>query len=132
MHKTVLVLLATAALTVPAAAQSGREGPPPGAYAAPVAGVAVGTTVGLGLAEGWWGASALPATAAGAAAVGGVAGIGTMVLIHSATTPCQGAHFMFGGFYGGAENSGCVNGHYVGYGPRSRVVERAVVRRRHY
>ena len=46
------------------------------------AGVVGGTVAGLGVSEGWWGAAAtaaLPTTAAGAAAIGGVAGIGAVV-----------------------------------------------------
>lgn len=69
--------------------------------AAPVAGAVGGTVVGLGLSEGWWGAApavagtALPATAVGAAAVGGVAGIGGVALIDAAIQPCRGFHAMF-------------------------------------
>ncbi len=46
-------------------------------YAAPAIGAVGGTVVGLGLTEGWWGASpaiagaAVPTSVAGAAAVGG-------------------------------------------------------------
>src|SRR5262249_3219293 len=65
-------------------------------YVAPVAGAAVGTAVGVGLYNGWWGSSAavaaLPATAAGAAAAGGVAGVGTVALIDAAVQPCAGFH----------------------------------------
>lgn len=69
--------------------------------AAPAAGVVGGTVVGLGLSEGWWGSSAaiagtaLPTSAVGAAAVGGVAGIGGAALIDAAIQPCRGLHAMF-------------------------------------
>jgi hypothetical protein len=82
-------------------------------------GVAAGTVVGVGVSEGWWGASvagaALPATAAGAAAVGGVAGIGAIALIDAATQPCRGFAALFG-----LNHGACVDGHYVGYGPHVR------------
>jgi hypothetical protein len=60
-------------------------------YYAPAAAAVTGTVVGLGFSEGWWsaGGGAL-ATTAGAAAVGGLAGIGTLVFIHAVTAPCQG------------------------------------------
>ena len=49
-----------------------------------VAGAVVGTAVGVGLYNGWYGSgttiSAFPATAAGAAVAGGVAGVGTVAL----------------------------------------------------
>jgi hypothetical protein len=81
-----------------------------------------GTVVGLGVSEGWWGATvagtALPTSVAGAAAVGGVAGIGTVALIDAFTQPCYGFAALFD------VNSGaCVNGQYVGYQPR-RVIRR--------
>ena len=66
----------------------------PAAPAEATTGVVAGTVVGLGVAEGWWGATAagaaLPATAAGAAVVGGVAGIGAVALIDAAVQPCRG------------------------------------------
>jgi hypothetical protein len=49
-----------------------------------------GTVVGLGFAEGWWAGPASLSTAAGGAAVGGVAFMGTLALLHSVTTPCTG------------------------------------------
>ena len=96
---------------------------------APAAGVAVGTGIGLAVSEGAIGGSlgaALPATAAGAAAVGGVAGIGAAALVHASTTPCQGFHMFFGNLFTSSE--GCVNGQWAGHEPR--VVERTVVRTR--
>jgi len=87
-----------------------------GAYVAPVTGAAVGTVVGVGLYNGWFGTSAavtaLPATAAGATAVGGVAGIGTIALIDSVVQPCRGFQALLG-----MNRDQCVNGEYVGYGP---------------
>ena len=88
-------------------------------WGAPAAGVVAGTVVGLGLTEGWWGAAptlggaALPTTAAGAAVVGGVAGIGTLALIDAAAQPCRGFQALFG-----FNKEACVDGQFVGYGPR--------------
>jgi hypothetical protein len=88
---TLAAALATPALAAPRQPDS----------VAPAAGVVGGTVVGLGLTEGWWGASpaiagtALPATTAGAAAVGGVAGIGGVALVDAAIQPCAGFHAMF-------------------------------------
>lgn len=87
---------------------------------APVAGVVAGTVFGLGISEGWWGATigevALPATTAGAAALGGVAGMGTVALVDAALQPCRGFAAMFG-----FNHDACVNGRYVGYAPRPPV-----------
>ncbi len=80
--------------------------------AAPVGGVAAGTTVGVGVSEGWGTAAAtaaLPATAVGAAAVGGVAGMGTVAAIDAMLEPCRGFAAMFN-----LSQGECVNGHYVG------------------
>jgi hypothetical protein len=126
MRRTLLVAAAVAAIATPAVAQSVRYEQPN--YAAPAAGAAVGTGVGVAVSEGAIGGSlgaALPATAAGAAAVGGVAGIGAASVIHAATTPCQGFHMLFGNLFTSSE--GCVNGQWVGTEPR--VIERTVVRR---
>ena len=97
---------------------------PTQSYVEPVAGAAVGTAVGVGLYNGWWGSSAavaaLPATAAGAAVAGGVAGVGTIALIDAAVQPCAGFHALFGMNHGA-----CVNGQYVGYdAPRHRISRR--------
>ena len=62
-------------------------------------GAVVGAVVGLGVSQGWWGATvagaALPTSVAGAAVVGGVAGIGAVALIDAAVQPCRGFHAMF-------------------------------------
>lgn len=92
-----------------------------GAYpaAVPVAGVLVGTAVGVGLYHGWYGAApaigsaTLPTTAAGAATIGGIAGVGTVALIDAALQPCKGFHALFG-----ANKNECANGEYVGYQQR--------------
>jgi hypothetical protein len=85
-------------------------------YAPLATGAVVGTAVGAGLHNGWYGTTAantaLPVTAAGAAATGFVAGVGAVALIHAATTPCQGFHALFSGFLTSPE--GCVNGQWVG------------------
>ena len=118
-----LTIAAAAALATPALAapyySAAEENPnySTGYYAAPVAGVAVGTAVGVGLYNGWYGTSAavtaLPATAVGAAAVGGVAGIGTIALVDAVVEPCRGFHALFD-----LNRGQCVNGEWVGYGPR--------------
>ena len=113
-----LTIAAAAALAAPhhAAAQENRNYSA-GAYVAPVTGAAVGTVVGVGLYNGWFGTSAavtaLPATAVGATAVGGVAGIGTIALIDAVVQPCRGFQALLG-----MNRDQCVNGEYVGYGPR--------------
>ncbi len=83
--------------------------------AAPVAGVATGTTIGVGVSEGWGtaaAAAALPATAAGAAAIGGVAGIGAVAAVDAMLEPCRGFAAIFN-----LSDGECVNGHYVGHAP---------------
>lgn len=100
MRKTIYAIsiaALAAALATPALADPPRQRDD----IAPVAGVAAGTAIGLGLSEAWWGASpaiagaALPTTAAGAAAIGGVAGIGGIALVDAAIQPCAGFHAMF-------------------------------------
>lgn len=118
-----LTIAAAAALATPALAapyySMTDENPNyvTGYYVAPVAGAAAGTVVGVGLYNGWLGTSAavtaLPATVVGAAAVGGVAGVGTLVLIDAAVEPCRGFHALLDMSHGQ-----CVNGEWVGYGPR--------------
>jgi len=114
MRKT-LSLLAIAAATAFATsayaesydlAQTTPAGP------AMVTGAVAGTVVGLGVSEGWFGATAgaaLPATAAGAAAVGGVAGVGAVAAIDSVVEPCRGFQALFG-----LNRHECVNGVWVG------------------
>jgi hypothetical protein len=93
---TVSIAALGAALATPALADPPRQRD----AAAPVAGAVAGTAVGLGLSEAWWGASpaiagaALPTTAVGAAAIGGVAGIGGVALVDAAIQPCAGFHAM--------------------------------------
>lgn len=83
-----------------------------------VAGTAAGTAVALGAYHGWytsWGAAGamLPTTAAGAAAVGGVAAIGTVAFVDGLIQPCRGFHALFD-----LNHGRCVDGQYVGDGPR--------------
>lgn len=112
IFKVLAVAATAAALSTPALAQMVDDRYPQQAYVAPVAGVAVGTVVGVGLYEGWFGSTtvipALPATAAGAAAAGGVAGIGTVAAIDMVTQPCAGLNAFFG-----LNKAHCVNGQYV-------------------
>jgi hypothetical protein len=117
----VLAIAATAAVATPALAapyySAADENPNyAAAYAVPATGAVVGTVVGVGLYNAWWGsgalATALPATAAGAAAVGGVAGVGTIVLIDAVTERCRGFQALLT-----MNRDQCVNGEYVGYRP---------------
>jgi hypothetical protein len=92
MRKTVLALsvaASAAALSTSASAQPPNWGANPTGLAVGAAAV-TGTVVGLGFAEGWWAGPASLGTAAGGAAVGGVAFMGTLALLHSITTPCTG------------------------------------------
>jgi hypothetical protein len=114
MRKTILALTAVATLALPATAANAdhwRNHHHRGHWA-PLAGAAVGTYVGVGLWNGWFGTTAagtgLGATVAGAATGGFIAGAGTAAAIHAVTTPCAGFHALFGG-------SGCRNGQYVGH-----------------
>ena len=117
----VLAVAAAAAFATPALAEPETVNSNYGAaYAvAPVVGgAAVGTVVGVGTYNAWWGsgafAASLPTTAAGAAAVGGVAGIGTVALIDAAVEPCRGFHALLG-----INQHERVDGVYVGDHPRS-------------
>jgi hypothetical protein len=119
MRKALCVLsVAAAALAAPSLAQAAPYYHD-GNYAAGelAAGAVAGTVVGVGTYNGWWGsgafASALPTTVAGAATVGGVAGVGTVATIDALVQPCRGFHALFDLSHGQ-----CVNGEYVGYGPR--------------
>lgn len=116
-----LALAAAAAVATPALAQPDDRYVMPN-YAAPAAGVAVGTVAGVGLYNGWFGSSAaatsLGATAASSAVAGGVAGIGTVALIDAFTQPCAGFNAVFG-----LNKDHCVNGVYVADAPR-RVIRR--------
>lgn len=111
-----VVAIAAATLATPAMARMDNYGPSP-ATGEVVAGAAVGTAVGVGLYQGWYGSSVLAtsagATAGTAAAVGGVAGVGTVALIDAAIQPCSGFHALFG-----MNRDQCANGEYVGYAPR--------------
>ena len=116
MRKTILTLVSVSALALATPALANpkhhrhHQHHHHHGWAVP-AGVATGTVVGVGLYQGWFGSSALAtasSTAAGSAAIGGLAGIGTAALIHAAVTPCT-------GFYALAGGPGCVNGQYVGH-----------------
>jgi hypothetical protein len=117
MRKTLIALSAAAALTAtaasPALSNPRHHHHHHHGWVAPAVGAGVGTVVGVGLYHGWFGASttaaagSLATSTAGAATAGGLAGVGTIALIHAASTKCQGLHALFGG-------SGCVNGQYVG------------------
>lgn len=115
MRKALIALTAAAALTAtassPVLANQHHRHHQHNAWVAPAVGVGVGTAVGVGLYNGWYGSTAfssIATTTAGAAAVGFVAGVGTVALIHAVTTPCQGFQALF------MMKDGCVNGQYVG------------------
>lgn len=122
MHKALyaLPIAAAAAFATPALAQP-YDYDTYSAGAPVVAGAAVGTAVALGAYHGWytgWGAAGamLPTSAVGAAAVGGVAAMGTVALVDAVMQPCRGFHAMFD-----LNHGRCVNGQYVGDGPRQVV-----------
>jgi hypothetical protein len=116
MRKALYALpIAAAAFVTPALAQPYYDTPYP-AVAPVVAGAAVGTTLALGAYNSWFGGAvgaALPTSAVGAAAVGGVAAMGTAAFVDALLQPCRGFHAMFD-----LNHGACVNGEYVGYGPR--------------
>lgn len=123
MRKTLIALSAAGTIALAGAASAQDRYHDQGNAAKLGAGAVVGTGVGLGLYHGWFGsgalASSLPASAAGAAVAGGIAGIGTGVLIDAATQPCKGFRALFSPFAAGP--SGCVNGEFVGYRTAARV-----------
>ncbi|AXK82365.1 hypothetical protein DW352_18700 [Pseudolabrys taiwanensis] len=113
-----LPLAAAAAFATPALAQPYGHNDYASAdarAAAPwVLGTAAGTAVALGAYNGWytgWGAAgaALPTSAVGAAAVGGVAAMGTVAFIGGWMQPCSGFQALFD-----LNHGRCVNGQYVG------------------
>lgn len=112
MRKMIMTLVAVLAVafTVSSPANAGGKYHPNKPTI--VAGVVVGTLVGVGLYEGWFASNALTnstlaTTGAGAATAGFLAGVATVTTIHAVTTPCTGFHAIFGG-------AGCKNGRYVG------------------
>jgi hypothetical protein len=119
MILSVLAVATAAALATPAFADPAESNPNYGGetgVAPAVGGALAGTAVGVGLYNGWYSgaaAAALPATAAGAAVTGGVAGVGTFALLDSVIEPCRGFAAVFG-----ANSNECANGAYVGDQPR--------------
>jgi hypothetical protein len=117
MRKIIPILaVAAAVVTTPALAQPDRSYGYAAQPAEVGAGVVTGTVVGLGFSEGWWGptvaGTVFPSTAAGAATVGGVAGVGTIALLDAAIQPCRGFQALLG-----LNKQACVNGQFVGYAP---------------
>lgn len=107
--------IAAVALSSPSSAQEAQYTT---GVAGPATGAVVGTAVGVGLYNGWYSGvgsslTAATSTTAGAVAIGGVAGVGTVALIDGVFQPCRGFHALFG-----ANKDACVNGEYVGYSPR--------------
>jgi hypothetical protein len=119
MRKTLLAIAAISLLSTPALAASNVTvygDYNPAAPAEVTTGAVAGTAVGVGVSEGWFGASgalgsssAIAASTAGAVTVGGVAGVGTVAALDSVIQPCRGFQALFG-----ANKESCVNGHYVG------------------
>jgi len=116
MRRTIcaLTIAAATAAAAPAMAQGYQGYNRTNVTAAELgAGVVTGTVVGVGISQGWWttafGAT-LPATAAGAAVLGGVAGIGTVATVDALVQPCAGFQALFD-----LNHGRCVNGQYVGY-----------------
>lgn len=115
MRKTIMTLVAALAVafTISSPANAGGRHKHNPHKATIIAGVVVGTIVGIGLYEGssFLGSSLTTSTLAGstggAVAGGLIAGVATVALIHAATTPCQGFHAIFQG-------KGCKGGKYVG------------------
>lgn len=113
MRKTIMTLVAAIAVafTISSPASAGSKHHPHKPTI--IAGAVVGTLVGIGLYDGWFGASnsltagTIARSSAGAATAGLLAGIATVATIHALTTPCQGFHAIFQG-------KGCKNGRYVG------------------
>jgi hypothetical protein len=121
MRKILSLLTIAAAIAVASPALAEQDSVNPnysnGYYAAPLAGALVGTAVGVGLYNGWYTgafAAGLPATAVGAAAVGGVAGIGTVALLEGVTARCHGFGILW------SARGECVNGQWVGDQPVMR------------
>ncbi len=116
-------LLSTAAVAAPNSYYSGPGYPPEVTASEIGTGAVVGTAVGVGLYNGWYGtgvaATTLGATAGTAAATGGVAGVGTVALLDAAIEPCAGFHAVLG-----LNRANCVNGQYVEYVPQRRVIRR--------
>jgi hypothetical protein len=113
-----MAIAAMAALSTPALARNvtvyGDYNP--AAPAEVTTGAVAGTAVGVGVSEGWFGASgvlgsssAIAASTAGAATIGGVAGVGTVATLDAVIQPCRGFSALFG-----ANKESCVNGQYVG------------------
>lgn len=108
---------AIAAVATPAMAEIDGVNPNY-APAAVATGAVVGTAVGVGLYNGWYGSSAFltsaGATAGTAAVAGGVAGVGTVALLEGVTAKCHG----FGVLW--TPRDQCVNGQWVGDMPAPR------------
>ncbi len=118
MRKTLIALSAAAAvLTTPAMAQGPRDH-----YAGPklATGAAVGTVVGVGHHEKWFGkrwfggTSGIERTVAGSAALGILTGVGTVAFIDAATQPCRGFRALFAPFIDNQPPRGCRSGEWVG------------------
>jgi hypothetical protein len=128
MRNKILMLSAAAAvfMATPAMAHSHYHSKK---VVVPVAGAVVGTVVGVGIYNGWFGSTVggavLPTTVGGAVAGGLLAGIGTVALLHATFTPCTGLQAVFSPFFPGNAR-GCVDGKYVGHKHHHRHHHRVV------
>lgn len=118
MRKTLIALSAASVLlTAPAMAQGTRD-----PYAGPkvAAGATVGTVVGVGHHEKWFGkrwfggTSGIERTVGGSAALGILTGVGTVAFIDAATQPCRGFRAIFAPFIDNQPPRGCRSGEWVG------------------
>ena len=101
MRKALMIATAAVALmSAPAFAAEPYYEYNPAAPIDVTTGAVTGTVVGVGVSEGWFGAtvagSVLPAGAIGAAATGGVVGVGTVAGVDAVFQPCRGLQAVFG------------------------------------
>jgi hypothetical protein len=129
MRKTLMIATAAVALlSAPAFAAPYDDGYNPAAPAEVTTGAVAGTAVGVGVSEGWFGATAagvaLPTTAVGAAATGGVVGVGAAAGIDAIIQPCRGVSALLGlNKAQCAQRQAALDANYAG-GPHRRVVRR--------
>jgi hypothetical protein len=120
MRKTLLALTAASAvaMSAPALAQNYNRSAP----AAVGTGAVVGTVVGVGHHEKWWGNRwartnifpGLERSFAASATAGFVTGVATVALVDAATQPCRGFRALFAPFRGTDHARGCRGGEWVG------------------
>lgn len=122
MRKSLLVLTAAGALATTAPAMAQPRDYNPGAPAAMGTGAVVGTAVGVGHYNRWWGNRwaktnifpGLERSAAASATAGFIAGVATVAFIDAATQPCRGFRALFAPFRGPDHARGCRGGEWIG------------------